>query len=84
MGDIAFEFGEKFVSDLQKKVDEKKDPKEVRLVYRTLDAASKLVQKRVEIANKVLRYYAVHLACVLVGRSIGIKEVESDLAKGIE
>ena len=27
---IAFEFGEKFVSDLQKKVD---DPKEVRLVY---------------------------------------------------
>ena len=69
----AFVVGEKFGSyeDLQKKVDVYQKEKYVQLTHRdsrTLDAASKRVPKRVEIANKELRYYAVHLACVFGGK----------------
>ena len=54
-----------------KKVDAYQKEKYVQLTHRdsrTLEAASKRVPKRVEIANKGLRYYSVHLACVFGGK----------------
>ena len=56
--------------ELAKKVDAYQKEKYVQLTHRdsrTLEAAS----KRVEIANKGLRYYSVHLACVLKYMSKG-------------
>ena len=71
----AFVVGEKFGSyeDLQKKVDVYQKEKYVQLNHRDLrmlDAASKRVPKRVEIANKKLCYYMVHLACVFGGKKV--------------
>ena len=35
---------------------------------RTLEAAKKRVPKRVEGANKELKYYSIHLTCVFGGK----------------
>ena len=50
---------------------------------RTLEAAAKMVPKKVEKAIKELVYYTVNLTCVFGGKKYQIEEQEQDLSRGM-
>ena len=69
--DIQFVVGERFHSyeELKAKISTCEKSSNVQLVYndsQTLEAARKRAPKRIEIANRDLMYYSLHLTCLFV------------------
>ena len=68
-----FVVGDSFTSykHLQEKIEMFENTNSIQLGHRdsrTLEAARKRVPKRVEGANKELKYYSIHLTCVFGGK----------------